>query len=107
MILSNPHRVIFIAGPYRAKTEYELEEHIQEAEDAAIRLWQQGRIVICPHKNSAHFGGCCPDEVWLEGDLELLRRSDAVFMLPNWQQSEGARNEHAETIRLNKEVIYG
>jgi nucleoside 2-deoxyribosyltransferase len=31
--------------------------------------------------------------VWLDGDLELLRRSDAVLLTSDWERSSGARNE--------------
>ena len=99
-------QVIFVAGKYRAETEYKLEQNIRLAEDAAIKLWQQGWVVICPHKNSAHFGGLCPDSVWLEGDMELLRRSDAIYMLQNWRESEGARSEHDEAVKIGKPIIY-
>ncbi len=99
-------KVIFVAGPYRARNEWELEQHIRDAENAAIKLWQEGWVVICPHKNSAHFGGLCPDETWLEGDLELLRRSDAVYFLNTWRGSSGARNEHTLAELLHKQIIY-
>jgi hypothetical protein len=87
-------KVIFISGAYRNGTEWGLEENIRRAEDAALKLWKLGWVVICPHKNSAHFGGSCPDKVWLDGDLELLRRSDAIYLLKGWQKSEGALMEY-------------
>ena len=31
--------------------------------------------------------------VWLEGDMELLRRCDAVVLTPDWERSSGARAE--------------
>ena len=99
-------KVIMVAGPYRARTEIELEQNIRHAEEAAQRLWQDGWAVICPHKNSAHFGGLCDDEVWLEGDLEFLKRSDAVYFLNTWQRSAGARDEHQKALEWGKEIIY-
>jgi hypothetical protein len=97
-------KVIFISGAYRHKTEWQLEEHIRKAEDAALRLWQLGWVVICPHKNTAHFGGACDDKVWLEGDLELLRRSDAIYLLSRWQQSVGACAEYELARELGKVI---
>lgn len=99
-------RVIYIAGPYRNSTEWGLEENIQKAERAAVRLWRLGYAVICPHKNTAHFGGVCDDSVWLEGDLEIIRRCDAIYMLNNWQQSKGASNELELARELGLEIIY-
>ena len=97
-------KVIFVSGAYRHKTEWELEEYIRHAEDAAIRLWQLGWVVICPHKNRAHFGGICNDKVWLYGDLELLRRCDAIYMLIGWQNSIGATSEYELAKSLNKQI---
>ena len=97
-------RVIYVAGPYRSPTEWGVYENIRRAEAVAVWLWQKGWVVICPHKNTAFFGGACDDSVWLSGDLELLRRSDAICMLPGWEDSAGARAECAMAKALGKEV---
>ena len=88
-------KLIYIAGPYRAPTEWQLIGNIRRAEALALQVWQLGHACICPHKNTALFGGAAPDELWLEGDLEMLRRSDAVLCTDDWQQSAGARGEVA------------
>ena len=86
-------KIIYIAGPYRAPTERGLEDNIRHAEEAAIRLWRLGWAVICPHKNSSHFGGIIPDDNFIEGDIEILKRCDAIYLLSNWHYSTGARME--------------
>jgi hypothetical protein len=88
-------KVIYIAGRYRSSCEWELETFLRKAEDAAIKLWSEGWAVICPHKNTAHFGGAggIPDDVWLNGDLEILSRCDALYLLDNWKESSGAKAE--------------
>ena len=93
-------KVIYVAGPYRDPTEIGLEENIRHAEALALTLWKDGWAVFCPHKNTAHFGGACPDEVWLEGDLEILRRCDAICLTHDWEDSTGARREYDEAIKL-------
>jgi len=99
-------KVIYIAGKYRANSEWGLEENLRHAEDAAIRLWREGWAVICPHKNTAHFGGACPDDYWLKGDLEIVSRCDAIYMLNNWTHSKGAIKEYELAERLGKEIIF-
>lgn len=99
--------VIYIAGKYRSDTEWGLVENIRLAEEAAIKLWRQGYAVICPHKNTAHFGGLCDDKVWLEGSIEILKRCDAIYMLPNWRDSVGACAELKIAQENNLVVIYG
>jgi len=86
-------KVVFISGKYRAPTEWGVKQNIHAAEQAAMHVWQLGGVAICPHLNTAFFGGSCPDETWLAGDLELLRRCDAVYAMVDWRQSKGATAE--------------
>ena len=86
-------KVIYIAGKYRGKSEWEVTQNIRKAEELAIFVWKNGGAAICPHKNTAYFGGICPDETWLKGDLEIIKRCDAVYALPYWIDSEGAKSE--------------
>lgn len=99
-------KVIYVIGPYRSKTDWGIEENIQRAEQAALKLWQEGWAVICPHKNTAHFGGACDDKVWLNGDLEILSRCDAVFVLKGWPQSEYSVKEVRLSMELDLEIIF-
>lgn len=88
--------VVYIAGPFRAPTEYRRRHNIARAESFALALWRKNIVAICPHLNTAHFDGEADDSVWLRGDLELLRRSDAVFLVPGWERAEGATAERME-----------
>ena len=89
-------KLVYVAGPYRATTEWQLVQNIRKAEALALEVWQLGIACICPHKNTALLGGAADDSLWLEGDLEMMRRCDAVICTDDWQRSEGARNEVAE-----------
>ena len=101
-------KVIYVAGKYRARNEWELEMNLRHAEDVAIKLWAEGWAVICPHKNMAHFGGAVgmDDNIWLEGDLELLSRCDAIYMMSGWTTSEGATAERNLAKELGLEIYY-
>jgi hypothetical protein len=98
-------RVAFISGSYRAKTIHEVVDNIRHAEAYAKKYWKLGYAVICPHKNTALFDGLLDDSVWLDGDMELLRRSDVIVFIPGWEDSEGARAEYEVAKTLNKEII--
>lgn len=74
-------KVVFIAAPYRASTEWGVEENIQRAEKVALDVWSLGMAAFCPHKNTAHFGGALPDSVWLTGGQDMLRKCDAVLVV--------------------------
>jgi len=91
-------KLAYISGPYRAETPHGIVENIRNAEAVAIELWRMGYAVICPHKNTALLDGACDDDVWLEGDLEMLRRCDVVVVLPKWVESEGTMDEIEEAM---------
>jgi len=99
-------KVIYISGAYRNKTISGTFQNIMNARDGAVRLWNEKWIVICPHLNTFLMDGLCPDSVWLDGDLEILRRCDAIFMLQNWETSKGANEELALAKKLGLEIIY-
>lgn len=86
-------KVVYVAGPFRGPDHWAIAENIRNAERLALQVWQRGAAAICPHANTAHFQDAAPDHVWLDGDLELLRRSDAILMTPDWERSTGARAE--------------
>jgi len=80
-------KVIFISGPYRSGNgEYHIRENIRRAEDAALQVWLLGAVALCPHKNTAFFGGAyaLPDSVWLAGDIILLSKCYAIMMIDGW-----------------------
>lgn len=94
--------VIYVCGPYRAATPWKILENIRAAQQVALDLWKLGAVGLCPHANTALFDGEAPDKVWLEGDLELLRRCDAVVVFHGWRLSQGALAEvqHAQAAGI-------
>src|SRR5436309_15845129 len=86
-------KVVYVAGPFRGKSYWDQENNIRRAETLALDAWRLGCAVICPHTNTRFFDGAVPDSVWLDGDLELLKRCDAVLMTPDWLKSTGASAE--------------
>lgn len=85
--------VAYIAGPYRADTIAGVVANIRAAEAVEAKYWRLGYAVICPHKNSGLMDGILPDDVWLAGYIEILKRCDAIILMRNWQASEGATAE--------------
>ena len=99
-------KVIYVAGAYRANSWNGVWENIMHARNVARKLWVDGWAVICPHANSIFMDGDDTDGVFLNGDLEIVRRCDAVYMLNNWKGSEGATGEHKLAKELGLEVYY-
>lgn len=98
--------VVYIAGKFRGANSWEMEQNIRKAEALSLEVWRAGMVALCPHCNTRFFQGAAPDEVWLKGDLELLRRSDVLLTVDNWEDSVGATAEVAFAQRLNIPVVH-
>lgn len=100
-------KVVYVSGPYRdARGSFYVHQNIERARNMAAALWAEGFVPICPHANSAHMDGAVSDATFLEGDLELVRRSDAIVLLDGWEDSEGAKAEAFLAGQLGKVVYY-
>ena len=99
-------KIIYIAGRYRGKSENEVFNNIIHARDAAVRLWHEGWAVICPHTNTMFMGSKLGEPMFLAGDLEIVKRCDAIFMLRGWEQSIGAKVELEVAIEKGLEIYY-
>lgn len=87
--------VIYIAGPYRAATQDGIDANVQRAAAVGQELLRRGHVVLCPHTMTHNWdqGTGIADEVFLETDLVLLSRCDAICMVEGWDRSVGARAE--------------
>jgi len=98
-------KIIYVAGAYRADSENGVFENIVAARAVAQKLWHKGWAVICPHMNTAFMGSNKHDTIFLDGDLEILSRCDAILMLPGWHESIGANMEY-DLARLRNLIVY-
>ena len=98
-------RLVYIAGPYRAPSPWQVEQNIRAAEDLAVKVHAAGMFAVCPHANSRHMEGVADDAHFLVGTLELMRRCDAVILTRNWRTSSGALAEVAEATRIGIPVF--
>lgn len=82
-------KLVYIAGPYRAATPFQIQKNIREAAEIGLKYWKLGYAVIVPHMNTALLDHELPDDAWLTGDFEMIRRCDYVVVSPRWRQSSG------------------
>ena len=96
--------LIYVAGAYTG----DIDGNILKARKVAIRIWELGFTVLCPHLNTANFQfDCkCNYDAYIEGDLTILKRCDGIFMLKDWAFSNGATIEHDVAYRLYLPVFY-
>lgn len=92
--------LIYVSGKYSG----DIAKNIAEARKVAIRLWEKGHAVLCPHLNTQHFEMDCNAEYddYVNGDLEMVVRCDAMVMIPGWEDSRGAVIEkiYAESLGI-------
>jgi len=99
-------KLVYIAGPFRGPNHWEIWQNINRAAELALEVWRLGLVAVCPHMNTFCFQGAAPDDIWLDGDLEILSRCDAVLMTSDWQRSTGAKAEHDFALLHRIPVCY-
>lgn len=97
--------IIYVAGPYRGDRPIDVKRNIRNADIWGERLVDLGIAVHIPHKNTEGYEGLQNDQWFLDATMESMRRCDAVFLIPGWEKSSGARGEKAEAERLGIPVF--
>lgn len=97
-------KIIYVSGRYRARSMFGKLINILKARRVAQELWKRGWVVICHHMNTALF---IQDSInYIDGDCEIVRRCDAIYMLKGWMKSEGARKELATAMSKGVTIYY-
>ena len=103
---SRKMKLIYLASPYGAKSEFGIFTNILnahlKARELIIKLYPDG-FIISPCSNSAFFGGEeVPEKCSLDGDFEIIKRCDAIFLNKGWENSKGCKAEKklAESLEI-------
>jgi hypothetical protein len=99
-------KVIYIAGPFRGKNAWEIENNVRYAENVGFKIMNLGHMPLIPHSNTRYFHGTLPCDFFIQGTLELMRRCDAVLLIGKWEQSQGSLGEKSEAERLKIPVFF-
>ena len=112
---------IYIAGQYLPKTNINNAQHnihevirltnlnVRKAIQTGIILMKKGHFVYIPHlTHFVHIESDIefPQQYWYKTDIEWLKLCDAIFMLPGWEYSTGARKEKEIAEQLKLKVYY-
>lgn len=105
---------MYLAGPFRPYIDDEgfrhsIAQNVREAGRMGLMIWKRGDVALVPHtltyldpKRQRQDGGISglDPEVFMEGELELVKRSDLVVLMPEWKKSRGAIAEklYAESV---------
>lgn len=104
---------IYVAGPLSADTPELMQMHADKADRITRELIVRGHFVFCPHTQSvSHFTDGRPeflDYQWIVEYHDIdgwVSVCDAIYMLPDWERSKGAKMEHEAAVRMGLEVFY-
>lgn len=90
---------LYISGPMTGLPDWNFPAFNAKAQE----LRERGFQVVNPAEDKE------PDLEWsdyLRIDLRMLMDCDAIYMLPGWQGSKGARLEHHVACELGFAVLY-
>lgn len=107
-------KLVYIAGPFRSASQdvpgeqnaFGVLQNIMRAMSLSLEVWKAGAVGVCPHGNTFCFQGAADDKIWLDGDIELMKRCDAVLMTPDWQRSSGATAERDIARQEGMPIFY-
>jgi nucleoside 2-deoxyribosyltransferase len=96
--------LIYVAGAYAGNVS----ANIIKAERVSIALIRNGWHVFTPHKNTAGYEKYedIPKSTWLEADLNILERCDAIYVMDNWRTSSGTEGEIAAAQKLCRPIFW-
>lgn len=101
---SIPNRLalVYVAGPYRSTAPKQKRLNILRAREAGQRLKAKGLCFpVVPH-----LLGDGPDPLMLSGTMALMRRCDAVLVLPGYSSSIGTLAERADALERGQPLFY-
>jgi hypothetical protein len=98
--------ILYISGAYRGRSMNDVYENIQHARRAGIEGWKHGWISLVPHLNTQFMDGLGQDEMYMQGDLLLLEKCDAILMLEGYGKSMGATREFQKATDLGLQIFF-
>lgn len=100
--------LIYIAGPYSADTGTDIESNVLQATLIGQQLMRLGHSVICPHSMTHKWdedSGLSYRD-FMRQCLDLLKRCDAIYLLPGWENSDGSRLEFHKARKKHIPAYY-
>jgi hypothetical protein len=99
---------VYLSGPMTARDGVTFEANVAAGVEVFLACLARGIPAFSPH-----LCGLIPEAwsavgyaQWLAYDCAVIDRCTHVLMLPRWEDSAGARHEHAYAIAQGKPVLH-
>lgn len=104
--------VIYVAGKYHDNNRDMITKNIRIAEEYGKLILLAGHTPVIPHKITSYWNEDYRFKEWDNLDfikkfcLPLLHKCDALFLIPNWIDSYGAKIEKEYAEKNDIPIIY-
>jgi len=88
--------LIYVSGPYRSAGPEEIPANMKRAQAIGRVIKGMGAMPVIPHNMTVGIEDCADNDEWLECLVEVQKRCDAVYMMPNWKSASGCIREYQE-----------
>jgi Domain of unknown function (DUF4406) len=91
-----PIKVIYVCGSISAPTSEQRDLNLEKGKQIGFDIWKLGAAPLVPHMNSVGLlqTGITLEAIYL-GDLALLSKCDAMYVMDGWENSFGCNLEIA------------
>lgn len=100
-------KVVYVAGPYAAKTAWLREMNIFNARQVGMELGLHDIFPIIPHLNARDWHGEISGDKAMAMDLNTIAVVDAVVLVRGWENSRGTCAEIMFAGRRGKPIFDG
>lgn len=99
--------VVTVVGAYGAPTIHEVCRNVRLAKEAAVMILKQSCAVYCPHHDLFLATSDPIDVEFLKAaSMEFVRCSDAIYVVPGYENSQGTLAEIEEAKKFGIPVFY-
>jgi hypothetical protein len=101
------HRLVYIAGRFRDRSPWVVHQNVIIAEQRAAQVCRyEGLVPMCPHVLTRNLDCLQGEAYWCAATMEIMRRCEALYVGPGWEDSRGTLAEIREALLLAKAVIF-
>ncbi len=100
---------VYVAGAYSADNVIDVLKNIGRGEHYAAMLFREGFAPFCPWHDKSYVMANWNDEFtvkqFYDFSMEWLSVSDALFLVPGWENSAGTKKEIEYALKFNTPIF--